>query len=234
MKRNGFTLVEMIMTIIIGGILVLGIAGFLELGAKGYSDTVERQRLQTQARFVLEKISREVRHSVPNSIEVTGSTDRCVSFYPIIYSGFYSVSDANNLSLSFIVGNRDEDGNPPSSYDGLFMIINPSQQADLTNSDLAIALSGANSTITLDQPLASESIANRHYIYKEMVSYCFNSTSEAIVRNSTQVADSVTDGDIVYDAPTLQRGGVVHIDVTFENDDETTSFQQDIQVLNVP
>ncbi|MCK6262270.1 prepilin-type N-terminal cleavage/methylation domain-containing protein [Vibrio sp. ZSDE26] len=230
MKRNGFTLIEMIMTIIIGGILVLGIAGFLELGMKGYSDTAERQRLQTQARFVLEKISREIRHSVPNSIEVTGSTDKCVSFYPILYSGFYSVSSADNLSLSFLVGND----NSPATYDGLNMIINPSQQDDFTDSDIFIALSGASTSITLAQPLASESIANRHYIYKDLVSYCFNSSSKAIVRNSTQVADSVTNGDISYDAPTLQRGGVVHIDVTFESDDESTSFQQDIQVLNVP
>ncbi|MEZ9231128.1 prepilin-type N-terminal cleavage/methylation domain-containing protein [Vibrio amylolyticus] len=230
MKRNGFTLIEMIMTIIIGGILVLGIAGFIELGMKGYSDTVDRQRLQTQARFVLEKISREVRHSVPNSIEVTGTTDTCLSFYPILYSGFYSVSSANNLSLSFLVGNDD----PPATYDDLFMIINPSQQSDFTNSGIAIALSGASTAITLDQPLASESIANRHYIYKDLVNYCFNSSTESISRGGVQVADSVADGSISYDAPTLQRGGVVHIDFTFEDDDETTSFQQDIQVLNVP
>ncbi|MGF1698176.1 prepilin-type N-terminal cleavage/methylation domain-containing protein [Vibrio lamellibrachiae] len=230
MKRNGFTLIEMVMTIIIGGILVLGIAGFLELGMKGYSDTVDRQRLQTQARFILEKISREIRHSVPNSIEVSGTTDICVSFYPILYSGFYSVSSADNLSLSFLVGND----NPPATYDDLFMIINPSQQSDFTDSNIAITLSGASTTITLDQPLASESIANRHYIYKDLVTYCLNFSSEAIVRNTTQVADSVTGGGISYDAPTLQRGGVVHIDVTFTNDDEETSFQQDIQVLNVP
>ncbi|MGC9491219.1 PilW family protein [Vibrio genomosp. F10] len=230
MKRNGFTLIEMVMTIIVGAILVLGIAGFIELGMKGYSDTVDRQRMQTQARFVLEKISREVRHSIPNSISVSGATDKCLSFYPILYSGFYSVSAANNLSLSFLVGND----SPPASYDGLSMIVNPSQQSDLTNTDIAIPLSGTDTTVTLTQPLASESIANRHYIYKDLVTYCFNSAGSAITRNSVQVADSVTGGDISYDAPTLQRGGVVHLDLVFSDEGETTSFQQDIQVLNVP
>ena len=227
MKRNGFTLIEMIMTIIIGGILVLGIAGFTELGMKGYSDTVDRQRLQTQAKFVLEKISREIRHSVPNSIV---TEDDCISFYPISYSGFYSVSAADNLSLSYIVGNN----NPPATYDDLFMIINPSQQSDFTNDEIRIELAGSDTVITLGQPLASESIANRHYIYKESVNYCFLRSGEALTRNDIQVADSVTDVEINYSAPTLQRGGVVHIDFTFTNDDETTSFQQDIQVLNVP
>lgn len=69
-SSRGFTLIEMIMTIIVGSILVLGIAGFLELGAKGYTDTVARQRIQTQAQFVLEKMSRELRHAVPNSTEI--------------------------------------------------------------------------------------------------------------------------------------------------------------------
>ena len=56
MKVRGFTLVEMVLTMVVGAILVLGIAGFVELGSKGYSDTVARQRLQTQAKFVLEKM----------------------------------------------------------------------------------------------------------------------------------------------------------------------------------
>ncbi|KOO10365.1 MSHA biogenesis protein MshO, partial [Vibrio xuii] len=42
MKVKGFTLIEMVVTLIIGSILVLGIAGFVEFGARGYSDTIER------------------------------------------------------------------------------------------------------------------------------------------------------------------------------------------------
>lgn len=35
MRTRGFTLIEMILTIIVGSILVLGIAGFVELGSRG-------------------------------------------------------------------------------------------------------------------------------------------------------------------------------------------------------
>lgn len=35
MKVKGFTLIEMVVTLIVGAILVLGIAGFVELGARG-------------------------------------------------------------------------------------------------------------------------------------------------------------------------------------------------------
>ncbi len=73
MSSRGFTLVEMVLTLIVGSILVLGIAGFVELGTKGYADSVDRQRIQTQAQFVLEKLSREFRHAVPNSFSGSGN-----------------------------------------------------------------------------------------------------------------------------------------------------------------
>ncbi len=41
MSSRGFTLVEMVLTLIVGSILVLGIAGFVELGTKGYADSVQ-------------------------------------------------------------------------------------------------------------------------------------------------------------------------------------------------
>ncbi|MFD2016726.1 PilW family protein [Vibrio olivae] len=52
---RGFTLVEMVATIVVSSILILGIAGFIELGTTGYVDSVERGRLQTQAKFLLER-----------------------------------------------------------------------------------------------------------------------------------------------------------------------------------
>ncbi|MGI3026741.1 PilW family protein, partial [Vibrio cholerae] len=95
MRTRGFTLIEMILTIIVGSILVLGIAGFVELGSRGYADTVARQRIQTQAKFVLEKMARELRHAIPNSLAISTDTasQQCLSFYPIVYSGFYALDE---------------------------------------------------------------------------------------------------------------------------------------------
>ena len=45
MKQRGFTLIEMIVTIVIVAIIFLGIAGFVEFGAKGYTQSIDRQRL---------------------------------------------------------------------------------------------------------------------------------------------------------------------------------------------
>ncbi len=209
MKVRGFTLIEMVLTMVVGSILVLGIAGFVELGSKGYSDTVARQRLQTQANFVLEKMAREIRHAVPNSFATTtSSSEQCLTFYPIVYSGFYALSGTNDTTLEFLVGNS----STPSTYSGLKMIINPTTQSDF---DSGISLSGSSTTITLSTPLSSQSVSKRQYIYDELVSYCLNFSDNSITRNSIQVADSVDEGEFSYAPPTLQRGGVVHLAFPF-------------------
>jgi len=228
MKSRGFTLIEMILTMVVGSILVLAIAGFVELGSKGYADTVARQRIQTQAKFVLEKMTREIRHAVPNSFAVTTTSDQqCLSFYPIVYSGLYSVSGSLGTTLEFLIG----DDSAPSSFDGLKMVINPTRQSDL---DSGISLSGTSTTMTLSSPLSSKSVSNRQYIYDDMVNYCLDFSGQSITRNTIQVADSVEDGDFSYTPPTLQRGGVVHLALTFAQNGESSHFETDAQVLNVP
>ncbi|EGR7954633.1 prepilin-type N-terminal cleavage/methylation domain-containing protein [Vibrio vulnificus] len=229
MSSRGFTLVEMVLTLIVGSILVLGIAGFVELGTKGYADSVDRQRIQTQAQFVLEKLSREFRHAVPNSFSDSGN---CLSFYPIVYSGFYAV-EGNDIR--FLIGNTNV---TPPLASGLSLVINPSRQQDLVNDsfDVSGLTNGAGYFAVLNQAasLESNSINRRHYIFNAngRVEYCF--TAGRISRNGVQVADSVSAASFNYLEPTLQRGGLVHIKLTFTQNDESSHYQQDVQVLNVP
>lgn len=232
MRCRGFTLIEMILTIIVGSILVLGIAGFVELGSRGYVDTVSRQRIQTQAQFVLEKMTRELRHAVPNSIAISvdDAAQQCIAFYPIVYSGFYALDEADDKKLSFIVGNV-ANSSASLNFDGLKMIINPSNQNEFS---AGIALSGTQTTIVLSSPLASQSVAQRFYMYRNKVEYCLNFSAHTMTRNLTQVADSLANGAFAYAPPTLQRGGVVHLSLGLAQNGEASHFEQDVQVLNVP
>ncbi|EOA3785648.1 prepilin-type N-terminal cleavage/methylation domain-containing protein [Vibrio vulnificus] len=229
MSSRGFTLVEMVLTLIVGSILVLGIAGFVELGIKGYADSVDRQRIQTQAQFVLEKLSREFRHAVPNSFSDSGN---CLSFYPIVYSGFYAV-EGNDIR--FLIGNTNV---TPPLANGLSLVINPSRQQDLVSDsfDVSGLINDAGYFAVSNQAasLESNSINRRHYIFNAngRVEYCF--TAGRISRNGVQVADSVSAASFNYLEPTLQRGGLVHIKLTFTQNDESSHYQQDVQVLNVP
>lgn len=242
-RNKGFTLVEMVMTIVIAGIIVLGITGFIELGFGGYVDTIARQKAQNQARFVLEKMSREISHAVPNSFELT-SGDKCLTFYPIRYSGFYT-QDELNSTIQFMVDNQ---GATALFSSGDRLVINPSQIEDLDSTSSASVsvedcdtnCSENNGIYTIDDDFSSHSIASRHYIYSsDSVTYCM--TSGAVTRSQGgsvfTVADSIVLGDsgFSYEQTSLQRGGLVHIDLMVENNEgEQSSYKHDVQVLNVP
>lgn len=250
MFARGFTLIEMVITMIVGSLLVLGITGFIELGSKGFAQGVDRQRMQTQARFAIEKLTREARHAVPNIFVSDGN---CLSFFPIIESGFYAVSGSD---INFIVGDTTAS---VSRLRDQQLVINPTQLLrpgeDLNNLDNSfplssieevsdIAISGATFVIPAQATnLLGGSVANRHYITanERRVSYCI--TAQRITRAEglsglalplTDAADVLVDGMISYTPASVQHTGVVHIDLTFSQNGESTRFRQDVQVLNVP
>ncbi|HCZ9270889.1 TPA: prepilin-type N-terminal cleavage/methylation domain-containing protein [Vibrio alginolyticus] len=236
MKDRGFTLMEMIVTIVVGSFIMLGIAGYVQLGMKGYADTIDRQRMQTQAQFVLEKMTREIRHAVPNSFHVPKGTTNCLEFVPIEYSGFY-VFTANDIE--FLVGNDpDLESIPEKSR----MVINPSRYEDLQSSSQSIDISGLTKTKEAfvvsgaASSIGATSVSGRHYIYQPSteVRYCFD--NGRVLRNNVIVTDSIdaSASYMRYVEPTLQRGGLVHINLEFLQDGERSVYQQDVQVLNVP
>jgi len=94
-RQAGFTLVEIIIVIaimgIIGGLSTLIIGRSLD----AYAALERREKLQTSIRLAVERISRELRHALPNSICVSNG-GACVfgagsyfHFIPIIDSGRY-------------------------------------------------------------------------------------------------------------------------------------------------
>lgn len=245
MKAKGFTLIEMVLTLVVGAILVIGIAGFVEFGTKGYADSVERQRLQTQAKFALEKMTREIRHAVPN---VFIQKQNCLSFYRIEESGFYAVSGAN---INFILGDNHVTA---SQLKPLTLVINPTELigssdslADLDNVFSLSRVEALNSpsvsgaTFTLPgaaHELIGNSVAYRHYITdSQPITYCL--TNQRIERNEQPLTDggngdfSVA-GTLKYQPATVQNSGIVHIELSFSQGGETTHYQQQVQVLNVP
>lgn len=240
MNRSGFTLIEMVITLLVGSILVLGIAGFVDLGVRGYSDTIDRQRMQTQAKFVLEKMSREIRHAVPNMLSnqsVAGATE-CVSFYPIITSGFYAVSGAD---IQFVVGSADVEVSDLTAFS---LVVNPTQWEPSHNVFPLASLSSANGVFVLSgkaSELVGNSVSRRHYIFNSAgkVSYCLaNQRVSRLVNddNSLPISDLGVSGSFDYSPATVQHNGGVHINLNFTNEegDESTNFRQNVQVLNVP
>ena len=240
MKVKGFTLIEMILAIVISSIVMLGVANFTELGMRGYFGSVERFRLQTEARFVLEKLSREVRHAVPN-IFPSAVSSGCVSFYPIVDSGFYAVSGSD---INFLVSDA---GATSASLQSMSLVINPTQPHTAVSGGVnnVFSLSGITSLPSEDfftipssaTSLIGGSVSNRHYVFDEnnLVEYCL-AANNLMTRNGIIISDRiVVDNSVLsYQPATVQSNGLVEVILEFEENNESTMFEQDIQVINVP
>jgi MSHA biogenesis protein MshO len=89
-QQEGFTLVELVTVIVILGVLATSMTSFLRFGTQSYTDAADRDALISTARFVVERLNREVRNALPNSMRVVnGSGKQCLEFIPIARSATY-------------------------------------------------------------------------------------------------------------------------------------------------
>lgn len=198
---RGFTLIELILVIIILGVMAVGISGFITLSTQTYLNASNRDEIIGNARFVIERLSRELRNAVPNSIRVfsVGTTQDCIQFTPIyastVYtnipvapkpaSQFFNVIPFNNnqnnpyqcdagcvaLATVYPLGDTDIYDDPNTASGKIFTI----DSVDDNTTPWQINLSQAV-TVTEHSP------TQRLYITKEQVSYC---VSDGFIERST-------------------------------------------------
>lgn len=197
---TGFTLMEMVMVLIVMSVVALTTTSFITWGVLSYVDGNERQRLLEQSRFAVERLTRELRGSVPYSVRVgQDASHSCIEFTPIAASSSYlqdpgatfeALADAD---YSFVAGDQ--------------IIVNPQSSGDIygTNDDGRLVLasytpanpadsSGINDVVievTIPSGVSYESdddyssqLPNRYYIAREQVSYCIEFSTDKLFRYS--------------------------------------------------
>lgn len=91
-RGTGFTLVEMIITITILGVVSAVLAVFIQRPVEGYFDSVRRAELVDVADTALRRLGRDLRRAVPNSVRVAGACGgaNCyLEFLPTTSGGRY-------------------------------------------------------------------------------------------------------------------------------------------------
>lgn len=89
-QQSGFTLVELIMVIVISSILAVGTTRFIAQTSDSFIVSSQRLTIATTAGLISEKISREVRSALPNSIRIfADGTNSCLEFIPVVNSSEY-------------------------------------------------------------------------------------------------------------------------------------------------
>lgn len=72
-RQHGFTLIELVVTLVISTIVVAFVSLFITGPVQGFADQARRVRLVDAADAALERIGRDVRRSLPNSVRVTSA-----------------------------------------------------------------------------------------------------------------------------------------------------------------
>lgn len=193
--QRGFTLLELVFVLVIISIVGVGITSFMRASVLQYTEFVSRSQLMSHSSFIVERISREIKHAIPNSIRLRGnSAVHCVEFVPNKWATTYTKLPMQPSSDTEIDVVRMEDIHnnmfmPIMSTDYAFVY--PMESADIydgTRNKRQMISScsddGADSScatdddsddiiqLTVADSFAQSSPASRLYIGSNAVSYC--------------------------------------------------------------
>lgn len=207
--KRGFSLIEIIVVIVILGVLAVGISTFISFGTQIYTDATDRDEVVSSARFAIERLNREVRAAVPNSIRVTtnnltGATAKqCIEFTPLILSAIYTdiavapepeTADIKVIAFDETLFNS---GFAPNLAVGVYVLdaddfYNGGSNKIYTLQDGTITKVGNEWTISLNsaQNFTEDSPTNRLYFFNQPVSYCVQNEELRRFYNYTRNADN--------------------------------------------
>jgi len=184
---QGFTLVEMVTVILILGILVVGVSSFIIFGTRIFVESSSVDQVLSQSRFAIERITRELRSAVPNSVRLNGNglTYQCVEFVPIEASTTYLAMPITP-STAALTGTVILDNLTSKIAANQYVWIYPLTDSDVYNSarqkraQINTVSSAANQvtlTFTANTRFAEASPRQRIYFASAPVSYCFEKVS---------------------------------------------------------
>jgi MSHA biogenesis protein MshO len=258
-RQKGFTIIELVAVIVLLGIVGIASSQFIRQGVQVYVDSARRDDLQQQARFAVERVTREVKNALPGSVRVLDDgTNQCVEFIPIIaattYMNFIVNSTISQLEVAAMTYNYVAgDQLAIYTFDNNSVYDTASITAITGIVDGAIAntqiLSFNALTIVNDSP------TKRAYIVAGAISFCVSdgqlrrhqnyivdgfppSAADGIpVAENIRVSEGAPVTVFSFSAGSLQRAGALLLDFRFQDpsaSDEWLRFSQTVLVKNVP
>ena len=286
-KNKGFTIIEIVVVIVISGIIGGLVVTVIGRTTASYHALDRRDKLTTSARIAIERISREVRLALPNSICIHNGTN-CVTtaenrlyFIQTKDAGHYQDSTGNYsgggtrnplaitpasastfdvVSDNIIAANSNEVGlfaangdwvavyniNNTNVYTGnnrrQITALTP-LNIDGTAGDDILRLTLSNNTgFPLNSPQRRFHIIENYsriiYLQGRNIflanSTDLNNPNTIDANNNNLLLENVLNLTFRYASGSLQRSGLLHIDLTVEDEDEQIHIIHEAHVYNVP
>ena len=253
--EKGFTLVEMVTVLLVLGILGTGVVTFIGDSTNGFAATAARAQLAEDARFLVDKLSDEIREALPNSIRTNG---QCLEYVPVEGGSRYHTLPIGAASGGFYSWPID----PAPTSSNLRAVVYP--QIDLYSESNPGALSPTVSIgtpeadnrvrLNFSSPFAFSAGTSRssYFLVTAPVSYCtingrlyryqnygFEQTQPGIASLPTSLPDRALAGEGVsanfsVSAATLLTNSIVAMDIALTSRGETVQLNHLAHVRNAP
>ncbi|MCG8610602.1 MAG: type II secretion system GspH family protein [Pseudomonadales bacterium] len=256
-SADGFTLIELLMVIVIASILGVGVVQFIVHSMQGVLDTAGRQQMAVTGALLAERITREMREALPNSVRVfsmNGATDNCVEWIPIIGAANY-IDEVGSGAVTDWQVMVPEANESVSGYVAVYPIMVEALYPNGVNQAITPAVitfpAGALATVDLSgQTFPADSPNRRYFVVTEPESLCFisgylyryssygfdlNVGSSQISGVRQTVAGGIGSGLFDFLPSSLVRNAVLSMQISMvSSTEESVSINQQVQVRNVP
>ena len=184
-SQLGFTLMELVMVIVLLGIVTITSTRFIHYGVETYLTGASRQHMASTGRFLVERLSRELRNAVPGSVQLRPDLGDCVEFRPVAGAFSYlqaPIAPEPSAQSALVMGDPLFDYQASASdYVAVIYPLEPAHVYVGGGRAAAIAQGGYNSngdqsyslTFTGLTSFSEASPAKRLYVTREVVSYCY-------------------------------------------------------------
>ncbi|MEC9493245.1 four helix bundle protein [Flexistipes sp.] len=253
-KTKGFTLIELIIAIVLLGIVAgVGVNLIMPIFT-GYVDTRTKEYLFNEVKYGVQRMDRELRMAVPNSVKVIDSGNG-IRFMKLYSGNYYEKPKGKNKNYLNIFDNCSNilkafDPATKTTNDNLTVYVTKPDKIYNTPKYWYNASKCYNKdNITISNDLKAQSPYNRFYVIDTPMTFYqrgtriymsrdYNWTTTDGTDNSSphyRLMSYVNDIDFNYEPGIPQkRNGVVTIAITMRKGTTTLNYKHQVHIRNVP